>query len=129
MKEENCMLIDVQAFWDNEGSTILTKNFLLKKRTPWGKFTRIDIFGVSEVHFNPLHGLCAMLEVDVAGDNLAKAFLTELAGHNEALLCFIAMLKKIVHRHQKVLRRFSYCIKESDGAGITMNSKKGSLTV
>jgi len=43
------------------------------------------------------------MDVGVAGDDLSLAFLTELDGHNEALLGFIAMLKEIVHRHPKSL--------------------------
>jgi len=131
MMKKECMFKDVQAFRDNEGSTILTKNFYLNKRTPWGKFTGSDVFGVSEEDFNPLHVLCAIFEVDVgvAGDNLAETFVSEVAGHNEDLLGLNGMLKDIVHRHQKVLRRFSYSFKESDDAGTTISAKKASLLV
>jgi len=49
--------------------------------------------------FHPLHVLNAILEVNVgvAGDNWAEAYLTQVAGHNEALLGFNAKLKEIVH--------------------------------
>jgi len=61
-------------------------------------FTEND-FGVSE-NFNPLHVLTAIFEVDVgvAGDNLAKAFVSEVAGHNEALLGSNGKLEEIVHQ-------------------------------
>ena len=50
--------------------------------------------------FNLLHVLNAIFEVDgVAGNNLVKAFLSEVAGHNEALLGSNAKLDEIVHQH------------------------------
>jgi len=56
---------------------------------------------MSASDFNPLHVLNAIFEVDVgvAGDNLAKAFMSEVAGHNEVLLGSDAKLDEIVHQH------------------------------
>jgi len=42
------------------------------------------------------------VDVGVAGDKLTEAYLTQVAGHNVALLCFNAKLKDIGQYHQKV---------------------------
>jgi len=62
-----------------------------------------------ERDFSPVHVLNAILDVDVGvvGDNLANAYLTEVGGHNEALLGFNAKLKEIVHQNLNVFRRLS----------------------
>jgi len=67
-------------------------------------------------------------DVGVAGDNLAEAYLSEVAGRNEVLLGFNAKFKKIVLWHHNVLRRLSSSMKDFDDVG-NSSPKKASLMV